>query len=199
MNSELLKYLECSEYVDYDNEAVRKQADRFKSISETELDLVKNTFYFVRDNIKHSWDVQDRRVTFCASDVLKEGVGICWAKANLFAALLRANGIPCGFSHQRLTLGDTPDTGYCIHGLNTVYLSSLDKWIRLDARGNTEKIHAEFSTDEELLAFHVIPENDEYDYHDNLAKPSEKLMQVLKENTDALYMYQHLLPDRLEE
>ncbi len=199
MNSELLKYLECSEYVDYDNEAVRKQADRFKSISETELDLVKNTFYFVRDNIKHSWDVQDRRVTFCTSDVLKEGVGICWAKANLFAALLRANGIPCGFSHQRLTLGDTPDTGYCIHGLNTVYLSSLDKWIRLDARGNTEKIHAEFSTDEELLAFHVIPENDEYDYHDNLAKPSEKLMQVLKENMDALYMYQHLLPDRLEE
>lgn len=36
MNSELLKYLECSEYVNYDNEAVRKQADRFKSISETE-------------------------------------------------------------------------------------------------------------------------------------------------------------------
>lgn len=198
MNNEFLKYLECSEYIDYNTEAVRAQADNFKSISETELDLVRNTYHFVRDSIKHSWDVQDKQVTVSASDVLREGVGICWAKANLFAALLRANGIPCGFSHQRLTLGDTPDTGYCIHGLNTVYLSSLDKWIRLDARGNIEKIHAEFSTEEAILAFHVNPEFDEYDYHDNLAKPSEKLMQVLKENTDALYMYQHLLPDTLD-
>lgn len=198
MNEELLRYLELSEYINYDNDAVRKQADSLKSNSENELDLVRNTYHFVRDNIKHSWDVQDKRVTVSASDVLKEGVGICWAKSNLFAALLRANGIPCGFSHQRLTLGDTPDTGYCIHSLNTVYLSSLNKWIRLDARGNTEKIHAEFSTDEEILAFHVNPEYDEYDYHDNVAKPSEKLMQVLKENTDALYMYQNLLPDTLD-
>lgn len=198
MNEELLRYLELSEYINFDNDAVRKQADSLKSNSETELDLVRNTYHFVRDNIKHSWDVQDKRVTVSASDVLKEGVGICWAKSNLFAALLRANGIPCGFSHQRLTLGDTPDTGYCIHSLNTVNLSSLNKWIRLDARGNTEKIHAEFSTDEEILAFHVNPEYDEYDYHDNVAKPSEKLMQVLKENTDALYMYQHLLPDTLD-
>lgn len=198
MNEEFLRYLELSEYINYDNDAVRKQADSLKSNSENELDLVRNTYHFVRDNIKHSWDVQDKRVTVSASDVLKEGVGICWAKSNLFAALLRANGIPCGFSHQRLTLGDTPDTGYCIHSLNTVYLSSLNKWIRLDARGNTEKIHAEFSTDEEILAFHVNPEYDEYDYHDNVAKPNEKLMQVLKENTDALYMYQHLLPDTLD-
>lgn len=198
MNKEFLRYLELSEYINYDNDAVRKQADNLKSNSENELDLVRNTYHFVRDSIKHSWDVQDKRVTVSASDVLREGVGICWAKANLFAALLRANGIPCGFSHQRLTLGDTPDTGYCIHSLNTVYLSSLNKWIRLDARGNTEKIHAEFSTDEEILAFHVNPEYDEYDYHDNVAKPNEKLMQVLKENTDALYMYQHLLPDTLD-
>lgn len=198
MNKELLRYLELSEYINYDNDAVRKQADSFKSNSENELDLVRNTYHFVRDNIKHSWDVQDKRVTVSASDVLREGVGICWAKSNLFAALLRANGIPCGFSHQRLTLGDTPDTGYCIHSLNTVYLTSLNKWIRLDARGNTEKIHAEFSTEEEILAFHVNLEYDEYDYHDNVAEPNEKLMQVLKENTDALYMYQHLLPDTLD-
>lgn len=197
MNEDLSKYLEMSEYVDYDNEAVRKQADLLLAASDTELDLVKNTYHFVRDKIHHSWDVQDKRVTVSASDVLREGVGICWAKANLLAALLRANKIPSGFSHQRLTLGDTPDTGYCIHGLNTVYLSSPGKWIRLDARGNTEKIHAEFSTEQEILAFHVNPEYDEYDYHDNLAAPDEKLMQVLKDNSDALYMYQCLLPDRL--
>lgn len=198
MKKDLSQYLTCSEYVDFDNAAVRKQADLLRADSETELDLVKNTYYFVRDEIHHSWDVQDRRVTVSASDVLREGVGICWAKANLLAALLRANNIPCGFSYQRLTLYDTPASGYCIHGLNTVYISSLDKWIRLDARGNTDKIRAEFSTEEEILAFHINPEYDEWDYHDNHGEPSEKLMKVLKDSSDALYMYQHLLPGTLE-
>ena len=198
MKEELFKYWQASNYVDYENAMVRERAAMIKFYSETEFDIIRNTYYFVRDKVKHSWDVQDKRVTISASDVLREGVGICWAKANLFAALLRANGIPSGFSHQRLTLGDTPDTGYCIHGLNTVYLSYFDKWIRLDARGNTEKIHAEFSTEEEKLAFRVIPEYDEYDYHDNLAEPNKKLMEVLENSTDALYMYQHALPDTLD-
>ena len=69
-------------------------------------------------------------------------MGICWAKSNLFAALLRANNIPAGICYQRLTLGDTPDTGYCIHALNAVYIKSINKWIRLDARGNKNGINA---------------------------------------------------------
>ena len=184
--------------MDFDDVLVKEQAEKLKNESEDELDLIKNSYHFVRDEIRHSWDVQDRRVTISASDVLREGVGICWAKANLLAALLRANGIPAGFSHQKLTLGDTPDTGYCIHELNTVYVSSLDEWIRLDARGNTDTIHAEFSTDLEKLAFRVIPTYNEWDYYDNLSAPNEKLMKVLKENTDALDMYMHKLPDTLD-
>ena len=150
----------------------------------------------MRDKIKHSWDVQDRRVTVSASDALREGVGICWAKANLLAALLRANGIPSGFSYQRLTLGDTPDTGYCIHAMNTVYIASIDKWIRLDARGNKEGVNAGFSVEEEKLAFHIRFEGEE-DYHDNHSYPDRGLMRVLEESTDALDMYLHCLPDRL--
>lgn len=195
---ELSEYLACSEYIDFDNVEVKKQAEILAYEYNTELELIKNTYYFVRDKISHSWDIQDKRVTISASDVLRERVGICWAKANLLAALLRANRIPSGFSYQRLTLGDTPDTGYCIHGLNTVYISSLNKWIRLDARGNTDKIHADFSTEKEILAFKINPQYDEYDYNDNHAKPNEKLMSVLKDNSDALYMYRYLLPDSLE-
>ena len=48
------------------------------------------------------------------------------------------------------------ETGYCIHALNTVYIASIDKWIRLDARGNKEGIDAEFSIEDEKLAFHII-------------------------------------------
>ncbi|MFR8010211.1 MAG: transglutaminase domain-containing protein [Clostridia bacterium] len=59
-----------------------------------ELGTTKNIYHFVRDQIKHSWDIQDQRVTIRASDVLREKVGICYAKSNLLAALLRANHIP---------------------------------------------------------------------------------------------------------
>lgn len=190
------EYLERTKYVDHDDPAVKSLAERLKNESQDELSLISNIFYYVRDEIKHSWDAQDRRVTVSASDTLREGVGICWAKANLLAALLRANGIPSGFSYQRLTLGDTPDSGYCIHALNTVYVSSFDKWIRLDARGNKEGVNAEFSTEEEKLAFEIKSEG-EVDYHDNHSCPDKGLMKVLEESTDAIDMYLHHLPDQL--
>jgi ribosomal protein S18 acetylase RimI-like enzyme len=190
------EYLERTEYVDYDNPNIKSLADKLKAESNDELSLIRNTYHYVRDEIKHSWDVQDHRVTVTASDTLREGVGICWAKANLLAALLRANCIPAGFSYQRLTLGDTPDTGYCIHAMNTVYIASLDKWIRLDARGNNEGVNAEFSTDEEKLAFAIKSEG-EIDYHDNHSYPDQNLMKVLRKSTDAIDMCLHHLPDQL--
>ena len=190
------EYLEKSEYVNYDDPNVKKQADILKVQSSDKLSLIENTFLFVRDEIKHSWDVQDTRVTVSASDTLREGVGICWSKANLLAALLRANGIHSGFSYQRLTLGDTPESGYCIHALNTVYISELDKWIRLDARGNKEGINAEFSLGEEKLAFPIKSEG-EVDYHDNHSYPDKGLMTVLTSSDDMLDMYLHYLPDKL--
>ena len=190
------EYLEATKYVDHDSPEVKTLAEKLKSEAADEVELIKKTYLFVRDGIRHSWDAQDKRVTVSASDTLREGVGICWAKANLMAALLRANGIPSGFSYQRLTLGDTPDTGYCIHVMNTVYVSSLDKWIRLDARGNKEGVDAQFSTDEEILAFKIKSEGEE-DYHDNHSYPDKGLMKVLENSTDSLDMYLHHLPDRL--
>ena len=189
-------YLEKTKYVDFDDPRIKELSDRLKADSSDEISLVKNTYYFVRDSINHSWDVQDKRVTVTASDTLREGVGICWSKANLLAALLRVNDIPAGFSYQRLTLGDTPDSGYCIHALNTVYLESIGKWIRLDARGNKDGIDAEFSLDDEKLAF-MIKSEGEVDYHDNHSYPDKTLMEVLENNHDALDMYLHHLPDRL--
>ena len=50
------EYLEKTEYVDYDNPDVKSLAERLKIESKDELSLIKNSFYFVRDEIKHSWD-----------------------------------------------------------------------------------------------------------------------------------------------
>lgn len=190
------KYLENTYYVDYCTPSVRDLAKELKLQSADDVSFIQLTYEYVRDKIHHSWDVRDKRVTVTASDVLREGVGICWAKANLLAALLRANEIPAGFSYQRLTLGDTVDTGYCIHALNTVYISTLGRWIRLDARGNKDGVNAQFSLDEEILAFHICSEG-EVDYHDNHSEPDQGLMEVLETSSDAIDMYLHHLPDKL--
>ena len=190
-------YLSFSHYINGDDLSIQRKATELKSCSENEIELVKNTYHFVRDEIKHSWDVQDKRVTVTATDVLKEKVGICWAKANLLTALLRANNIPTGICYQRLTLGDTPDSGYCIHALNAVYIKTIDKWIRLDARGNKVGVNAEFSLDREQLAFEIRTEYDEVDYKTVYAEPLKITMDVLENSTDALYMYLHSLPERI--
>lgn len=188
-------YLKFSHYINGDDPSIQRKAMELKKRSENEIELVKNTYHFVRDEIKHSWDAQDKRVTVTATDVLREGVGICFAKANLLAALLRVNNIPTGICYQRLTLGDTPDTGYCIHALNAVYIKEINKWIRLDARGNKTGVNAEFSLDRECLAFPIREEYDEIDYKTVYAEPLKITMDVLENSTDAIYMYLHSLPE----
>lgn len=179
------------------NRVCKEKAKELKDSAEGEIELAKAAYYFVRDEIKHSWDVQDKRVTATASDALREGVGICWAKSNLLAALLRANGIPAGICYQRLTLGSTPESGYCIHALNATYLRSIDRWIRVDARGNKEGVQADFSVDDERLAFPIRKEYDEVDYKTVYAEPLPQTMSILENSTDALYMYLHSLPERI--
>jgi transglutaminase-like putative cysteine protease len=94
-------------------------------------------------------------VTFKASEVLEEKHGICFAKSNLLAALLRCFKIPTGLCYQRLILDDEKYPYLVLHGFNGVYLEELNQWILLDARGNTNGINAQFSLCEEKLAFSV--------------------------------------------
>lgn len=197
IQDDISSYLAFSHYIDWNEPSVQRKAKELKDSTEGEIELAKAAYYFVRDEIKHSWDVQDKRVTATASDALREGVGICWAKSNLLAALLRANGIPAGICYQRLTLGSTPESGYCIHALNATYLRSIDRWIRVDARGNKEGVQADFSVDDERLAFPIRKEYDEVDYKTVYAEPLPQTMSILGNSTDALYMYLHSLPERI--
>lgn len=81
---------------------------------------------------------------------------------------------------QELMMMDSE--GYIIHALNTVFISELNKWIRLDARGNKENVHAEFSLDEERLAFPIRDQLGEVDYRDNNTDLDERLIIILKES-----------------
>ncbi|MBU9722750.1 MULTISPECIES: transglutaminase-like domain-containing protein [Bacillaceae] len=196
-SDKLEDYLLELEEVNYSDLLIREKAEELFNTSQTEVEKTKVAFEFVRDEIAHSWDIQGKHVTCTASEVLEQKEGICYAKSNLLASLLRSQGIPTGFCYQRLMLFDTPEGGYCIHALNAVYLSSLNRWIRVDARGNKKGVEAEFSLDEEKLAFSVNEELDEKDYPVIFVKPNIKTMTVLKQSTNVIDMYKNKLPEFL--
>ena len=180
-------YLEETETIDYKNPIIQDKVNELKRISRSQLNYIENAYRFVRDEISHSWDIRSEIVSRKASEVLINRTGICWTKSCLLASLLRANGIPSGISYQFLTRADDDDSeGYIIHALNTVYINELNKWIRLDARGNKENVHAEFSLDEERLAFPIRSQLGEVDYRDNNTDLDERLIDVLKESKNIL-------------
>ena len=188
-------YLIESDVIDFSHLLIEETVSELISSKMSEIEKVRAVFHYVRDSIAHSWDIQSKRVTCRASDVLVYKEGICYAKSNLFAAMLRSLDIPTGFCYQRLTLFDTPDKGYCIHALNGVYIKSLDKWIRLDTRGNKPGIQSEFSLYEEQLAFQINEQFDEVDYPIIYATPNAKTIQTLETSKNALDMYKNHLPD----
>ncbi len=123
------------------------------------------------------------RVTCKASEVLEFGHGICCAKAHLFAAMLRFFGIPAGFCYQKLCSSQDVDRKV-LHGLNAVYLKDLNRWIRLDARGNKPGLDAQFSIDEEKIAWPVNKELGEEDNPVIFKEPNPTVVEVLKKSND---------------
>lgn len=91
---------------------------------------IETIYYFVRDEIDHTWDAKDSTITISASDVLEKKTGISYSKANLLAALMRANGIYTGFCYQRIKRF-TYDNKLALHALNAVFEPDVKKWIRL--------------------------------------------------------------------
>ena len=174
------EYLIETQSIDYNDENIQKKVSHLKELSCDDIDYIERCFMFVRDEIPHSWDIGAEIVSKKASEVLINKTGICWAKSCLLAALLRANEIPSGISYQLLTRADNDTSdGYIIHAFNTVYIEQLDKWIRLDARGNKENVNAQFSLDEEHLAYEIRSEMGEIDYHNNQNDLDERLVNVL--------------------
>ena len=175
-------YLKATDIIDYHDKRVQEQAYKLSFGCNNDEEIAKACFEFVRDAIKHSGDYPSDIPTTCkASEVLAYKTGWCYAKAILLAALLRSNGIPTGFSYQRLSCSEYKPDIYCLHGLNWIYLKKHG-WYRVDARGNKEGVDAQFNPPYEKLAF-MIGKN-EFDLPDNLSDP-------LPEVIEALQKYKH--------
>ncbi|MGS0763760.1 transglutaminase-like domain-containing protein [Syntrophomonas curvata] len=173
-------YLESSDVIDFFNPNIQIVAEDLRRGSNDEINLARSCYEWVRDNIYHSFDIDGTTVACTASEVLQHKEGICYAKSHLLAAILRYLGIPAGFCYQKLVLDDSDMSRLVIHGLNAIYIKSLNRWIRVDARGNNEEVHAEFSTEEEKLAFPVRKDLGEIDYPIIYLQPHPRVVHALK-------------------
>lgn len=187
----MTEFLEASLYIDWQQPEVLAKALSLAEGHNSEEDIVRACFEFVRDEIKHSWDFQLNPVTCKASEVLSQGTGYCYAKSHLLAALLRANKIPTGLCYQRLTISND-QAPFCLHGLNAVYLANCG-WYRLDARGNKEGVSAEFCPPLEKLAFAIITAG-EADLPEIWPQPLPVVIKALTEN-DSFIDVANNLPD----
>lgn len=173
------KYLASTDIIDWQHPTVLAKAKALAEGLDSQSEIAKACFEFVRDEIKHSYDYKLNPVTFKASDVLKHTTGYCYAKSHLLAALLRANGIPAGLCYQRLSIDDEQPP-FCLHGLNAVYLPEIG-WYRIDARGNKPGVNAQFNPPQEKLAYPITIEG-EADLPEIWAEPLAEVLAVLKQS-----------------
>ena len=186
------EYLKADDVIDYRNKSIMQLADALFQKANNELEFIKMSYEFVRDNISHSADIKEDIITCAASEVLEAGHGICFAKSHLLAALLRCKSIPTGFCYQKLILDDETAPILIYHGLNGVYIKELGKWIRLDARGNREDVDAQFSIDNEQLAFPVRPEMGEIDNFIVYPEPDVIVLEKLRKNKTRTELWDNL-------
>ena len=184
-------YLKASDVIDFHDPEVGRLASQLAQRANSQPALAKCAFEWVRDNIQHCMDFDRPEVTCAASDVLRVGTGFCYAKSHLLAALLRANGIPTGFCYQRLSLsGDGPP--FTLHGLDAVFLPTHG-WYRIDARGNSATVHADFCPPHEKLAFSTEAVG-ETDFSGIRSDPLPLVIEALQSAPSAQELVQNL-PD----
>lgn len=189
---DIKKYLAADSVINYENEDIKKLSDALFEKVDDELDYIRVSYEFVRDQISHSADVGENLITCSASEVLKAGHGICFAKSHLLAALLRCKSIPAGLCYQKIILDDETAPVLVYHGFVGVYIKELGKWMRLDARGNKEGVNAQFSIETEQLAFSIRPELGEVDDYVVYPNPDAKVLERLQKCSTRTQLWEEL-------
>ncbi|MBP2476866.1 transglutaminase-like putative cysteine protease [Crossiella equi] len=183
------EYLGDDEVVDFRSSAVQRVVRDLPRAG-----YAAAAFEFVRDRVGHAVDVGERRVTVRASEVLAVGSGLCYAKAHLFVALLRARGVAAGFCYQRLADGEG---GFALHGLAAVWVPGQRRWARVDPRGDKPGVRTEFDLRRERLAYPVAVADGEVDYPTVFVRPHPVVLAALRGATDTLELCAGGLPGHL--
>ncbi len=83
-------YLKSSEFIDSDNRNIKEQAKILAENQNSDYEIAKNCFEYVRDEIRHSWDYKLNPVTCKASEVLQHKTGYCYAKSHLLNCFVKS-------------------------------------------------------------------------------------------------------------
>lgn len=200
-SSHLPDYLAPSAVIDWQHPTIPPLAKSLTQSISSVLEQIRVVYEWVRDRISHTYDIGGDLVTCTASEVLHQGHGFCFAKAHLLAALLRSCGIPTGFCYQRLVFDNAQPDHFTLHGLNAVYLAELNRWVRLDARGNKPDVQTEFRCVGPLgpvfdprkqLAYPFRPHLGEADYPTIYPQPHPKIITALQVHPTAEALIAHL-------
>lgn len=170
-------YLRCTDLINFNDHAVSLLAGSVTG--DDNLDTVRRAFEMVRDRYPHSCDAGKDRVACTASDVIRLGHGLCFAKSNLLAALLRYNGIPAGFCYEKVRR-DTD--GFVLHGFNAVALDGC--WKKIDARGNNDSVQVYFFPHGDMLAYPADISAGELEYPGVYPDPLPDVIRVLRAGPD---------------
>ncbi len=190
------KFLAETDLINFSEASIQAVIQQIKSSaknSQDEVELAELAYNFVRDEINHAMDDDKylaQKPHLKASEALAAKVEFCFGKSNLLCAILRGLNIPCGFSDQLLMFDEDVSDRKIIHTVNAVYLKSLKKWIRLDARGNKPKdVNAEFSVNGEKLAYEARAQFSEINnlgIYADVSKAAQNLYKTSKTNHEIL-------------
>lgn len=185
-------FTNSTEHVDWHTSQIQQLVEKLDAQSIDRIAYIRACFEFVRDEIQHTGDAGYGVITCTASEVLGHKTGYCYAKSHLFAALLRARGIATGFRYQRLYLDKSNNT-FCLHGYTEVEIES-DRWIRLDPRGNNQKVDVQFDPDMDCLAYQTGA--GEYELKSLYADPIDIVVNTLK-SCKSVADFDNKIPDAL--
>lgn len=189
ISNQLNNYLYAdSQVIDVYHPLVWRQVEELKGLGLSPVEKAEIVFQFVRDDIHHSFDTGNSVVSTSASDTLRHGEGICFAKSHLLAAILRGLNIPTGFCYQRVLREHTVDAGYVLHGLNAIYIEEYG-WFRVDPRGNKEGISSSFSIKTEDLAYPIRKELGEIDYPYVFPHPLQEVIEAMQHSVDCTELF----------
>lgn len=194
-SADLHRYLERTAVVDFDSEDVRVLANNLAPYNCNDIEKVRAVFEYIQANIPHTFNTDRKEVACKASDAIRLGHGICYAKANLVAALLRYMNVPTGFCYQKYRMEGTPDSKFVLHCMNAVYLKDKGRWARIDVRTPDEDFDPRFKPYEDSGIYPIDPSMGEEEYPDIYVCPHPATIEALKKSKDAVRLHDSLPQD----
>jgi len=191
------RYLEDTGVVDWQTPVVYEKAKGLPEPGASTENRIRAAFEFVRDRVQDclAEGHASEAIPCTASQVLREGAGLSYARCHLLAALLRAQGIPVGFGYQRLRDPGCRN-GYALHGWAAAWLADEERWLPLDPAGQSETGPLAFRLEPPHFARCPDPEAGEMHFPTLYARPARTVIDLL-EKADTLTRIRPYLPSAL--